>query len=237
MPDDCHEQGREFLRASHNKYKGPLPEALPEPPAGSEIVDLPEPQDRGGMPLWGALRKRRSRRRFGGKALELETLSQLLWAAHGLSRRTTGRPLRTAPSAGAQYPADLYVVVHSVTGIRPGLYKYDEMEHRLLPRSQGDVRPAFREACMGQEMVSDAQALFIWVAVRKRMGDRYAARAYRYLFLDIGHAAENLALAAESLLLGCCSIGAYYDEYTDAIMGLDGEKETVSYMTVVGRKR
>jgi SagB-type dehydrogenase family enzyme len=129
------------------------------------------------------------------------------------------------------------VVVHSVTGILPGLYKYDEMEHRLLPKSQGDVRPAFREACMGQEMVSDAQALFIWVAVRSRMGDRYAARAYRYLFLDLGHAAENLALAAESLLLGCCSIGAYYDEYTDAIMGLDGEKETVSYMTVVGRKR
>ena len=189
------------------------------------------------MPLWGALRKRRSVRRFGGKALELETLSQLLWATHGLSRRSTGRPLRTAPSAGAQYPADLYVVVHSVIGMRPGVYRYDEMEHALFPIAQGTFQEEFKDACMGQEMVADAQTLFMWVAVTNKLGDRYAARAYRYLFLDLGHSAENLALASESLLLGCCHVGAYYDDYANALLGLDGVDETVAYLTVVGRKR
>ena len=86
-------------------------------------------------------------------------------------------------------------------------------------------------------MVTDAQVLFIWAVHRDRVGTRYGLRAFRYLFLDCGHAAENLALAAESLLLGCCPIGAYYDRYIDALMGFDGKEETVAYLTVVGRKR
>ena len=189
------------------------------------------------MPLWGALRKRRSRRKFGGKALEMETLSQLLWATHGLSRRSTGRPQRTAPSAGASYPTDLYVLINAVSGIRPGLYRYNEIKNILEPTSQGEYGEVFCEACMGQEMVQDAQTLFIWVAVNNRLGSRYGLRAFRYLFLDTGHAAENLALASESHGLGCCAIGAFYDQYVNALMGLDGEEKTVIYMTVVGRTR
>ena len=200
-------------------------------------VALPRPQAAGGAGLWDVLGQRRSVRRFQGVPLTQAELSQLLWAAQGITLRTQGRAFRTAPSAGALYPVETYLVIHAVADIEPGLYHYAVEMHELERLRAGDYRLEVAHAALDQGIAAQANVVFVWTAVFPRSKWKYRQRAYRYVYLDAGHIAENVALAAVALGLGNCQVAALYDDEANALLGVDGEEESTIYMTVVGRTK
>ncbi len=211
--------------------KPPTYKRYPEAPR----IDLGEPSREGGAPIWKVLRRRRSQRRFQGAPLEKGELSQLLWAAQGVTGKGGSVELRTAPSAGALYPVETYLVIHDVEGIDPGVYHYDVQAHQLEQLNQGDFRREIARAALDQRMAAQANAVFVWTAVFRRAKWKYDQRAFRYVYLDAGHIAQNVALAAVALGLGSCQIAALYDEEANELLGVDGTAESTIYMTVVGR--
>jgi SagB-type dehydrogenase family enzyme len=196
-------------------------------------VPLPEPTRSGGLGLWDVVRGRRSVREFAPVPLELDRLSQLLWAAQGLSGGAPG--LRNAPSAGACYPIETYVAANKVLNTAPGIYHHDLHAHCLELLREGDFRQELSEAALSQDFIAEAGAVLIWTAVFARTTRRYRDRGFRYVYLDAGHIGQNAALAAVSLGLGSCAVGAFFDDEVNAVIGVDGLEESVVYMTAVGR--
>lgn len=203
--------------------------------AGRFRIRLDPPAPQGGAPLWEALAKRRSVRAYGHHLLPLADLSRLLWAAQGVTGSHDGYEFRTAPSAGALYPVETYLAAHSVDNLAPGIYHYDVHGHALDLVRAGDFRDEVAAAALGQTFTSAANVVFIWTAVFARSKVKYRERAYRYVYLDAGHIAQNVALAAVALGLGSCQIAALFDDEANALVGTEGEKESVIYMTAVGR--
>lgn len=200
----------------------------------SSRVELPAFVPEELMSLDQALKTRRSVRNFQQKPISKAQLSYLLWASTGIQRIEDGFQFRTAPSAGALYPIETYIVVNNVENLAKGLYHYSVKDHQLEQLKQGDYSTDIAEAALGQSMCAKAAAVFVWSAVFQRSKWKYGQRAFRYIYLDAGHIAENLALAAVSLRLGCCEIGALYDDRVNAILGIDGTGESVICMAVLG---
>lgn len=209
------------------------PEVYKSYPSAPKVPLDPAEKD-GGLPLWETIRLRRSVRRFERKPLSRFCVSQLLWASQGIVRREVGHDFRTVPSAGALFPVETYLALHSVEQINPGLYHYSVAGHELELLKGGDFRTKIARAALDQDMACTAAAVFIWAAVFERSKWKYKQRAYRYIYLDTGHIAQNLALAAVSLGLGTCQIGALYDDEVNALFGIDGQKESVVFMSAVG---
>ncbi len=199
------------------------------------MAKLPGPKEEDGPGIWGVIKKRRSRRSLSGPISKAE-LSQLLWAADGLTGGEGDRELRAAPSAGALYPVETYVVVNQVKDLEPGIYHYNIRDHELELIRRGDLRTAIASAALGQTMCSDAAVVFIWTIVFDRCARKYGERANRYVFLDAAHICQNLLLAAEALGLGACPIAAFHDVTLNEVVGVDGQKESAGYMAAVGRK-
>jgi SagB-type dehydrogenase family enzyme len=192
-------------------------------------------QKKGGMPLWEAINRRRSIRNFKDKPMTRNVLSQLLWATQGITHEAVGFAFRAAPSAGALYPVETYLAVHNIEEVDPGIYHYGAQTHELEQLKKGDFRETAARAALDQDMAFSANVVFIWTAVFQRSKWKYDQRAYRYVYLDAGHIAQNLALAAVSLNFGTCQIGALYDDEVNTLLGIDGEEESVLYMTAVGQ--
>ena len=195
---------------------------------------LPKPKRPAAM-LDDLLRTRRSVRRFAEGPVSKEDLSYLLWACDGVTRRERGYEFRTAPSAGALYPVETYVAVNDVEGISPGIYHYSVERHELEQVRKGHLGEELARAALDQGMCATAPLVFVWTAVFERSRWKYGERAYRYVYLDAGHMAQNLALAAVSLGLGSCQIAAACDDEVNVLLGVDGEEESVLYRSVVGR--
>ncbi len=109
-------------------------------------------------------------------------------------------------------------------------------EHALEMRVQGDLRRSIASAALEQEFIADAGAVFVWTAVPERTKSRYGERGWRYIYKDAAHACANLYLAAVALELGCCAIGACFDDEVNQLLGIDGVTETVVYLASVGRR-
>jgi SagB-type dehydrogenase family enzyme len=199
----------------------------------SRIVDLPAARTSGGATLAEVLAKRRSRRHFGGAALTLGELAQLLWAGQGITR-TDGR--RTAPSAGALYPMRLYAVAGAIAGVRQGLYRYRPDGHRLEACLAGDLRSALVSAAWQQDWMLDAAAILVIAAVPAVCAVKYGERADRYVLMEAGHIAENICLQAVALELAATPVGAYRDEQVSAALRLAAD-ETACCLVPVGRAR
>ena len=200
----------------------------------SEKIVLP-PQKLGGeMALDAVLRKRRSVRRFSPKSISREQLSYLLWASCGIQRKEGGYRFRTVPSAGALYPIETYLVINNVKNLAKGVYHYSIKSHLLEELKLGDFRREITLAALGQRMCQEAAVVFIWTAIFFRSKWKYKQRAYRYIYLDAGHIAQNLALSATSIGLGSCQIGALYDDELNQIVNVDGTQESIIYMSIVG---
>jgi SagB-type dehydrogenase family enzyme len=200
-------------------------------------IPLGPPQTEGGAPIWDVLQQRQSIRRFQDAPLQREELSQLLWAAQGVTRTGRGFGLRTAPSAGALYPVETYVVVHTVEGIEPGVYHYAVEQHELDQLKTGDFRKNVARAALDQDIAYWANVVFVWTAIFERSKWKYGQRAYRYVYLDAGHIAQNVALGAVALGLGSCQVAALYDDEANVLLDVDGVEESTIYMTVIGRPR
>jgi len=198
-------------------------------------VRLAPPLKEGGKPLWETIELRRSIRHFRNVPLKNPELSQLLWASQGITKKYMDYELRAVPSAGALYPVETYLSVQMVEGIEPGIYHYNIRVHELELLRQGDLRFKVSEAALDQEFMTEAAVVFAWTAVFARSKWKYRERAYRYVYLDAGHIAQNVALAAVGLGLGSCQVAALYDEEVNDLLGVDGEEESIIYMTAVGR--
>jgi SagB-type dehydrogenase family enzyme len=197
-------------------------------------IKLDEPSTEEGKKLWEVIRKRRSTRNFQDMPLKKTHLSQLLWAIQGITKREMGFEFRACPSAGALYPVETYIVLHDVEDIEPGIYHYNVKNHELEQLKKGDFRLHIAQAALDQDMAYTASVVFVWTAVFQRSKWKYEQRAYRYVYLDAGHIAQNLALAAVSLDLGTCQIAALYDEEVNSLLEIDGTEESVLYLSAVG---
>ncbi len=193
------------------------------------MVRLPGPRQDGAFSLEAALAQRRSVRSFKDDGLSLAQVAQLLWAAQG---QTHPRGLRTAPSAGATYPLELYVAAGDVEGLKPGVYRYRSKDHILILLKAKDVRRDVARASFGQDWVAAAPALFIITADFKRTTGRYGARGEGYVFVEAGCASENIGLAAVALGLGSVIIGAFDDAGVKAAAGLPEKERPLVYMPV-----
>ncbi len=231
---------------AETKYsRGQLGGGGPAPPAPTMFKSYPDvptisldpPTTEGGEPLWDVIRRRRSVREYTDGPITMRQLSQMLWATQGITSHEHGFGLRAAPSAGARYPIETYLSAHRVEGLEPGLYHYNVREHILEQLETGTFSVRLRRAALNQHSVERAATVFVWSAIFARSASRYHDRAYRYVFLDAAHIAQNLALAAVGEGLGSCQIGAFFDDEVNGIFGLDGISESVIYMSTVGRPR
>jgi SagB-type dehydrogenase family enzyme len=185
--------------------------------------------------VFDALARRRSVRAYSRDPLEIGELGALLWAAAGVTARQDGFAFRTAPSAGGLYPIEHYVVANGVAGLEPGLYHYDVLGRALERLTAGDLRLLIAHAALDQRIAADAQAVFVWTAVLERSRWKYGERFARYVLLDAGHIAGNVALAATALGLGSCQIAAFFDDEAAGLLGVEPDLEPVVYMSAVGR--
>jgi len=214
-------------------WKGQMPEPYKRY-EGKPIIRLPETAPTH-ISLEEALKRRKSVRNFVTEPLSIAELSFLLWAATGIQRIEAGYKFRTAPSAGALYPIETYLVANRVEDIEQGIYHYAVERHQLEQLATGDCRRKVSTAALGQSFCADAAVVFVFSAVFDRCKFKYGQRAYRYIYIEAGHIAQNLALAAVSLGLGSCHIGAFYDDAMNSLLALDGTAESVIYLTAVGR--
>ncbi|MEM2929538.1 MAG: SagB/ThcOx family dehydrogenase [Thermoproteota archaeon] len=193
---------------------------------------LPEPRYESEVSVEEALLKRRSVREYARGSLTLQEVSQLLWAAQGV---TDPQGLRTAPSAGALYPLEVYLVVGSVEGLAPGVYKYVPDGHEIIMVLDGDKRARLTDAALGQAWVGKAAVDIVITAVYERTTGKYGERGIRYVHLEAGHAAQNICLQATAMDLGVVTVGAFYDEQVKTVLSLPDEEQPL-YIITIGRK-
>jgi len=194
---------------------------------------LPDPDTDGDISVENALSTRRSHRSYRNESISKEQLSQLLWAAYGI---TSSNNFRTAPSAGATYPLEIYAVIGDVTGIEPGLYRYIPKEHKIEQTISGDIRKELGETTFSStnsKMIIDAPVTITYCAVFERTTGRYGERGRNYVFIELGHSAQNVYLQAEALGLGTCAIGAFSDIDVSALLQLSQNEEPI-YLLPVG---
>lgn len=196
------------------------------------MIKLPAPVYDIGVDLNQALQTRRSVREYKNEALSLAHAGQLLWAAQGT---TSVGGYRTAPSAGALYPLEVYLVVGRVEGLAPGVYRYDPRQHVLKKVAEGDKRAALGTASLGQAWMGQAAAMIAMTAVPERTTKRYGERGGRYVYMEAGHAAQNVLLEGVALGLGAVVVGAFSDGDVKKILELPAEEQPL-YLIPVGGK-
>ncbi len=206
-------------------------EAAEGDPGSARGVSLPAPPAAGAMSLEEALARRRSVREFASGALTLAEASRLAWAAQGV----TEPERRTAPSAGATYPLEVYLVAGDVENLAAGVYRYLPGLHRLETVADGDIRLPLAAAAVGQQWVSRAALVVVIAAVFERTTARYGKRGERYVHMEAGHAAQNLLLQATALGLGATPVGAFNDAEVARLLHLPAGA-TPLYIIPVGRR-
>jgi len=242
------EEGRSWLKATEwsvdietDQRKGIPAPSLQEPaPEGTELIELVPPHhiSLGEMPLREVIARRRSRRRFSPDPLSFVELSFLLWATQGVHQvvREGVATLRSVPSAGARHPFETYLSVHRIEGLKPGVYRYLPLDHKLLlVREDSELPGKIAEAALGQVFVGEAAVVFVWAAVPYRTEWRYSTRSHKVIAIDAGHVCQNLYLAAESIGAGACAVAAYSQSAMDELLGIDGEEQFTVYLAPVGK--
>jgi SagB-type dehydrogenase family enzyme len=183
------------------------------PSAGqaAEALKLPAPVYQGTVSVEAALKQRRSVRHFSSRSLDLKQISQLLWAADGVN---DPRGLRTAPSAGATHPLELYLVVgeRGVTDLAPGIYHYRPKEQDLELLQKGEARPAIVKACHSQAWMLEAPVMVVIAGDFSRCTAKFGDRGIGYTHNEAGFAAQNLFLEAGALGLAAGIAGGFEDQ-------------------------
>ena len=199
----------------------------------AQRTSLPPIESKGELSVEEAIQLRRSVREFGRGRLDLADVSQLLWSAQGI----TGRGgFRAAPSAGALYPLELYLVAGDIEGLSAGVYWYRPKTHELIHLASGDLRKRLASAALGQSCVRRASAVLVIASVYERSAEKYGQRGRRYAHMEVGHAAQNVYLQATARGLGTVFVGAFDDTEVQDVLRLPPDHEPLGLMPV-GRKR
>ena len=226
------------LLACKNTEKGQSQTPLTKIDGEQFTYILPSPLTDGTVSVEHALSNRRSHRNFTDEAISAEQLSQILWAAYGITSPVPDRPklrggFRTAPSAGGLYPFEIYVLVGKVTGVEAGLYKYISQEHKIVRVTGQDLRESLSVASFGQVQIKEAPVSILYAAIYSRMTEKYGDRGRdRFVCIDLGHSAQNIYLQAETLNLGTCAVGGFDDEKVVEVMQLPEEEIPLFIMPV-----
>lgn len=198
----------------------------------NEIIKLPEPRYDSETSIEEALSKRRSIRAYKSEPLALAEVSQLLWAAQGIT--STARGFRTAPSAGALYPLEVYVVIGNVESVTKGVYKYKPHTHELVKVRDKDVRKELAAAARRQTCIGAGSIVIVFSAVYERTTQKYGDRGIKYVHVEVGHAAQNIFLQAVALDLGTVAVGAFKDDKVKNILNMPDEEHPL-YLMPVGK--
>ena len=193
---------------------------------GDNLIKLPAP-DFTNASIEVCMEKRRSVRAFKDQELSLQQISNIIWAAQGITEDRN--EFRTAPSAGATFPLEVFVAK------KDGLYRYVPTSHGLKQETAKDIRKDIAKAALGQGFISNAGLVIIIAAVFERTAMRYGGRAARYVHMEAGHCAQNIHLEAVALGLGSVPVGAFRDE--DLSKALKLKDEEPLYIIPVGYPR
>ncbi len=196
-----------------------------------QSIRLPPPHLDGSMSVERAIAQRRSLREFSSTAITLAELGQLLWAGQGV---TSAQGLRAAPSAGALYPLDVMVVAGNVTGLPPGVYRYSPADHALSQLATGDSRRQVAMVALRQSWMAQAPAIIAFCAAERRTTAKYGSKGISYIYIEVGHAAENVFLEAQALGLGAAVVGAFDEVQIARVLRLSTEQRPL-YLMRVGR--
>jgi SagB-type dehydrogenase family enzyme len=190
------------------------------------IIPLPEPNLQGNLSFEETLADRRSVRQFEDTPLTEAQIGQLLWAAQGITHPSG---LRTSPSAGALYPLEVYAATQD------GLFRYRPHTHSLERVLEHDPRPALHQAALRQNAVLEAPLVIVINAVFERTAQKYGeVRTPQYVYLEAGHAAQNILLQAVALELGAVPIGAFHEDQLTEALALPPD-QTPLYLIPVGQ--
>jgi SagB-type dehydrogenase family enzyme len=200
----------------------------------NKTIRLPNQLQESALNFSEVLRRRKSIRSFSLQPLSKIDLAFLLWASTGIQRIEHGYEFRTAPSAGALYPIETYIAANNVEDLSEGIYHYNIKNHLLEEIKLGNFSNKLAHAALDQEMCADAPVVFLWTAIFGRSKWKYSQRAYRYIYLDAGQVAQNLALASASISCGSCQVGAFFDDEMNSIIDIDGLEESTICLSVVG---
>ncbi len=195
--------------------------------AETKLIQLPKPLNKGNVSLEEAIFRRRSQRSFEQKDLSLQQISQFLWAGQGITAEKGSHGLRTAPSAGAVYPMEIYLLTKN------GLFRYLPNGHKLESLGEQDLRGALADSSFGQAAISQAPVNIVVCVVYSRVTSKYGQRGIRYAHIEVGHIAQNIHLQAVALGLGSVPIGAFNDEEVKKILSLPIDHEPL-YIIPVG---
>lgn len=195
-------------------------------------VILPKPSFTGKKSVEEAIKARRTIRHFKAKALNLEQLSQLLWAAYGISAENG--LYKSVPSAGALYPLDIWVVVgkKGVEGLETGVYHYNPKAHRLTPVRAGEVRDDIARAALYQSWMAEAPIILVVTGEYERCTRKYRERGIPYTYIEAGHAGQNIFLQAEALGLGAGIVGAFHNDLVQQALGIGKIYDPILIMPV-----
>jgi len=207
MPPDADQANNGTATKPPDAATDSEPEADPENPRLT--YTLPAPHTDGTVSVETALAERRSNRQFRDKALSIDQIAQVLWAAYGVTSPHDNPQfrggMRTSPSAGATYPLEVYLVAGNVEGVEPGVYRYISDEHIIERIVAGDVRR--QEPFASNNMAASAPATIFYSAVFERTTGRYGELGEQYVYIEVGHSAQNVYLQIEALGLGTCAVG------------------------------
>ena len=186
----------------------------------SKEITLPDPLKKSNVSLETAISKRRSVRTFANRPLALKQVSQILWSGQGI---TSSSGFRAAPSAGALYPIELYIIVNNVEELEKGIYLYIPEKHSLKLVKSGDYTAKVYNAGLYQDAIREAPVTVLISAVYNRTTSKYGERGKRYVLIEVGHVAQNIHLQAVSLNLGSVPIGAFHDSEMKKLLPLEGD--------------
>ena len=205
---------------------------------GAPLIALPalgaSDAPSGGPSAAQAIARRRSVRTYADRPMSLDELARLLYLSNGITAGLHGNARRAAPSSGALYAIEIYAVVHNVNGLEPGVYHYAPRDHALEQLRTGDFRQPVVDQAIGQEFLGRCGVVLFLTVILQRMRPKYQDRSYRYGLLEAGHIGENAYLAAASMGLGACGIGAFMDDSINGMLGVDGVEEAAVYMLAAG---
>jgi SagB-type dehydrogenase family enzyme len=197
-------------------------------------LSLPSPSRKGTVSVEEALSSRRTHRSFHGRALTVKEFAQMLWAAYGVTAVTPGGQLKTAPSAGASYPIDIYAVVGEggVEFVAPGVYHYRPESHSVRSVKSGDVRTQVAAACLRQMWMAPAPLLIVITGEYARCSAKYGPRGVIYTQIEAGHVGQNVFLQAEALCLKAGIVGAFEKEDLGQALHIPAAHEPLLVMPV-----
>ena len=221
-----------LLASSFSLGRNPAGEPIPPQLPDHADLKLPEPRLDSSVSIEQTFLQRRSVRNYTDEPLSLQEVSQLLWAAQGI---TDPRGVRTSPSAGGTYPLETYLVVGDVENLTNGVYRYQPVGHALRKVLNGDLRAKLAAAALRQSCVKDGAINIVFTAFYERTTQRYGERGIRYVHMEAGHAAQNVQLQAVALNLGTVVIGAFHDDQVSKVLNLPKQEQPL-YIIPVGRK-